>query len=267
MKRVILFLICAAIASYAQNSDTRIPLGNGYIPLTSTCANANSTCDTAGVTNFGQNGAVMGPQTLEFNTQGYGLAVIYVSGTSTAVGSTISFEFSDDGGTSWYLNTCTRTDASIQETGEAVPSATYRAFDCGVGAATRMRVRQTAISSGTLFVSATLTTGLVEPAPTTAQAGMSYSAITTSTNTQIKSTAGFIHTITITQPGATATSITIVDTTAANCSGGTTIATIPTAQLTAGMAPTTVTLDLATNNGICVTTAGTTSPQLVVTWK
>ena len=94
-----------------------------------------------------------------------------------------------------------------------------------------------------------------------------YTAITTSTNTQIKANSGTVHTITISQPGATANSITIVDTTAANCSGGTTVLTIPTAQLTAGMAPVTLTLDATFVNGICVTTAGTTSPQLAVSWR
>lgn len=168
---VLIFVALAAALGTAQISDTRIPQGQGYISLTSTCSNANTSCDTLGTTVFDQRGDVIGPQTLEFNTISYGLAVIYVNGNSTAVGSTISFEFSDDGGISWYQNVCTRTDTNIQESSEAVPASTYRAWDCGVGAATRMRVRQTAISSGSLNISATLTAGLVEPAPTVALVG------------------------------------------------------------------------------------------------
>lgn len=98
-------------------------------------------------------------------------------------------------------------------------------------------------------------------------AGFTYKAITTSTNTQVKATPGIVHTLTITQPGATSQSITLVDSSAANCSGGTTIATIPSAQLVSTMVPDTLTLDVATVNGICVTTAGTTAPQLVVSFR
>ena len=97
--------------------------------------------------------------------------------------------------------------------------------------------------------------------------GYNRTAITTAVNTQIKATTGVVHTITITQPGATANSITVVDTNVAACTGGTTILTIPTADLPASMVPVTLTLDMAFSAGICVTTAGTTSPQLAVSWR
>lgn len=167
MKKLVLAFLLTTVPFFGQSSDRRIPGSNGFVALTATCSNANTTCDTA-TTVFGPNGDVIGPQTVEVNTQGYGLAVVYVSGTSTASGATINFEFSDDGGSSWYSNICTRSDANIQEANEVVPTTTYRAWDCGVGAATRMRVRQSAITSGTLNLAITLTAGLVEPAPTVA---------------------------------------------------------------------------------------------------
>jgi hypothetical protein len=136
-----------------------------------------------------------------------------------------------------------------------------------VGAATRFRVRQSAISSGQSILRATLTAGPLEPAPTVQLAGMKYAAITTAANTQIQATPVFLHTITITNPGVTTNSITIVDTTVAACTGGTTIATIPSAQLASTNAPVTLTFDLQTTNGLCITTAGTTSPQLLVTYR
>jgi len=98
-------------------------------------------------------------------------------------------------------------------------------------------------------------------------AGFTYKAITTSTNTQVKATAGTIHTLTITQPGATGQAITLVDTSVANCTGGVTILSLVAAQLATPPVPLTLTLDAATVNGICVITAGTTPPQLVLTWR
>lgn len=159
---VLILLLVASAFAHGQQSD--ISLGPAF--LTAACTNANTSCDSANTPMFGPNGSVIGPATLEGNTQGYGLVQITVNGVSSAVGSTISFEFSDDGGSSWYQNTCTRTDIALQETTEAVPTTTYRGWDCAVGAATRFRVRQTAISSGQLVVRATLTAGLEEPAPT-----------------------------------------------------------------------------------------------------
>lgn len=159
---VLILLFTFGTLAHGQQSDISL----GPATLTATCTNVNTTCDTANAPNFGPNGTVVGPATLEGSTQGYGEVSITVNGTSTAVGSTINFEFSDDGGTSWYTNTCTRTDTALQETSEAVPTTTYRGWDCAVGAATRFRVRQSAIGSGTLIVRATLTAGLLEPAPT-----------------------------------------------------------------------------------------------------
>jgi len=267
MKKLFWLVLAAALLvpfdALGQQSDVSI----GPAFLTAACTNANTTCDTANTPVQGPNGSVIGPATIEGNTQGYGIVQITLNGTSTATGSTLNFEFSDDGGTSWYPNTCTRTDIPVQEPNEAIPASVYRAWDCAVGAATRFRVRQSAIGSGQAVVRATLTAGLLEPAPTVQTAGLKYSAITTATNTQISATPVFLHTVTITNPGATTNSITIVDTTAGACTGGTTIATIPAAQLGTSISPVTLIFDAQMTNGLCITTAGTTSPQLVVTYR
>lgn len=89
-------------------------------------------------------------------------------------------------------------------------------------------------------------------------AGFTYRRISTATNTQIKATAGTLHTVTIN--GGTTGTVTIVDTTAANCSGGTTLALVA-----AVTTPLTLTYDAATLNGLCVTTAAAT--DLTVTFR
>jgi len=136
------------------------------VPLTSTCTNTNISCDTAGVTNFVINSSfnVQGPQTLEVTTQGYGLIQMTFQGTYS--GATENFEVSNDGGTTWFTTTCTRIDTNIQETSETITANAYRGIECSVGAGTKFRVRQSAIGSGGPTVAATLTSGLVEAAPT-----------------------------------------------------------------------------------------------------
>lgn len=88
--------------------------------------------------------------------------------------------------------------------------------------------------------------------------GFSYVHITTATNTQAKSAGGTLHNLTINTTAAAA--ITVVDTSAANCSGGTTIAILPASAVVGDYA-----YDLAFNNGLCVTTAGT--PDITVTFR
>ena len=95
---------------------------------------------------------------------GYGVATVTVNGTYAGV--TINFEFSDDNATTWYTETCTRTDTAIQESSEALPSNQTRAWDCGVYAATNFRVRASAYTSGTANIGITMSAAPVEPAPT-----------------------------------------------------------------------------------------------------
>jgi hypothetical protein len=157
-----LSLLFASFAAHGQSSD----ISSGIVSLTLLCSNANSTCDSAGVTTFISNSPfnVQGPSTLEMTTQGYGLAQVTFSGTYA--GAVENFEISDDGGTTWYATTCARIDTNIQETSEAISANAFRGVECGVGAATKFRVRQSALTSGAPNVKATLTSGLLEPAPT-----------------------------------------------------------------------------------------------------
>lgn len=295
MKRALLAVLILTGLAFPQASDRRIPGSNGFVALTATCANANTTCDSA-TTVFGPNGDVIGPQTIEVNTQGYGLAVVYVSGVSNGVGSTLNFEFSDDGGTSWYANICTRTDANIQEGSEAVPTTTFRAWDCGVGAATRFRVRQSAISSGAIQSAITLTAGLVEPAPTVAIANTpgatdpcqnpgllkssAFVNITTATTTALVAVSGTtaVYVCQITAElsnSTTASTILFEQGTGATCAGAptaltatyanaTTVATVSSVPIVIG-GGSAMAFKTAASNGLCaVTTVGTT-PTIAVT--
>lgn len=164
MKKLILLLALTSTAMFAQLSDRKYSA-----VLTSTCSNATSSCDVSGTTAFGQNGEVLGPQTLEANITGYGVATITARGTFT--GSTISFEFSDDGGTSWYATVCARSDSAVLEGSSTLADNTQRAWDCGISAATRFRVRQTAITTGGPMIGMTLSSAQYEPAQTVSAVG------------------------------------------------------------------------------------------------
>lgn len=82
--------------------------------------------------------------------------------------------------------------------------------------------------------------------------GFKYTPITTATNTQVASAGGTLHNIVVN--GGTLGTLTIVDTSAANCTGGTTIGT--TATVVAGQV---YVYDLQYNNGLCITTSAATN--------
>ncbi len=90
--------------------------------------------------------------------------------------------------------------------------------------------------------------------------GFNYTPITTATNTQVKSAGGTLHNLMINGGTLTGT-ITIVDTSAANCTGGTTVALIA-ANQTAGQS---YVYDLQTSNGICIITAA--AVNATVDWR
>ena len=87
----------------------------------------------------------------------------------------------------------------------------------------------------------------------------SFTHISTATNTLVKASSGILHTITVN--GGTAGAVTIVDTSVAACTGGTTIG----VTASVGATPVTLTYDAKTANGICITTAAAT--DLTVTWN
>src|SRR5581483_7375506 len=103
------------------------------------------------------------------STVGYSVVTVTVNGTYAGI--TVNFEFSDDGGTTYYSDTCTRTDSNVQESSEALPSNQSRAWDCGVFAASNFRVRSSAYTSGTANVGITLSAASIEPAQTVSVSG------------------------------------------------------------------------------------------------
>lgn len=102
-------------------------------------------------------------------TVGYGVATVTVNGTYA--GATITFAFSDDGGTTYYAQTCTRVDIAKQENSEVLPSNQTRAWDCGVYAASNFEVSLSAISTGTANIGITMSAASIEPAATVATSG------------------------------------------------------------------------------------------------
>jgi hypothetical protein len=91
-----------------------------------------------------------------------------------------------------------------------------------------------------------------------AESGFTYTHITTITNTLVKGAPGTLHNITIN--GGTMGLTTIVDTAAANCTGGTVIG-IAAATVALG---TSLNYDLAFNTGLCITTAAATDLTVTV---
>jgi hypothetical protein len=90
--------------------------------------------------------------------------------------------------------------------------------------------------------------------------GFTFSHISTATNTLAKSANGTLHTIIIN--GGTLTGvITVVDTSAANCTGGTTIAVIAQPQVSAQDYD----YDIQFLNGLCITTAA--AVDATVSWR
>lgn len=148
-KLLLLALICSGgIQAYAQPSSTKV----GPVSLSAACTNATTQCDS------------IANSQLKWGVGEYTLGSITLSGTFTGV--TVNFEFSPDGGVTWFPTSCTRNEAAVQENNEAVPDSTNRSWDCGIAAASSYRLRVAAISSGSITVTAVLSSDQVEPAPT-----------------------------------------------------------------------------------------------------
>lgn len=165
MKRLltsgILFLLFTAGIGIAQQ-----PSMQWRGTLTASCSNATSSCNTTAGSTV-ENTAGFNNTNDVRDLSGFGLATVTVSGTYAGV--TINFEFSDDGGTTWFSEQCTRTDVNIQEPSEALPSNQTRAWDCGLSGPIKFRIRASAYGSGAVNVGVTITISPIEPAPTIAQ--------------------------------------------------------------------------------------------------
>jgi hypothetical protein len=146
MKNLLIPLLLLCGMAFAQ-SDQRVTGA-----LSAACTNATSSCD-----------ATANSQ-LKVPVASYSWATVTVSGTYT--GATIFFEYSDDGGVTWFQDTCVRADAAVQEGSETLPSSTTRGWDCGLAASTNFRIRLNAISTGTVNAAVTISATQIEPAPT-----------------------------------------------------------------------------------------------------
>lgn len=84
------------------------------------------------------------------NADGYAGGLISINGTyGTATG---VFEESDDGGTTYYSVICARSDGTASETGYTSLTNTNRQWACPVAGNDTVRVRSTAVASGTVNV-------------------------------------------------------------------------------------------------------------------
>lgn len=143
--------------------------------VNSACTNATTNCGNAVISQTGPGYPLQSNGAVEVATKGFVIASITVRGTYS--GASINFEFSDDGQVTYFSNICTRTDANIQESSEALPANQVRAWDCGIGGSQSFRMRLAAVTSGTLQVGITLSQASIEPAPSVAivsQAGSSF---------------------------------------------------------------------------------------------
>lgn len=150
----------------------------------------------------------------------YGSAALYVTGTFSSVN--CIFEGSIDG-TNWFVVNATRTSSNtVESTTTALSSAPTYGWELGLSGLNWLRVRATAFTSGTQTWVIQPAFDAVEPVPSlgtpsvaqsgawtvtvTTPSGTAYSAATTaSTNAaSVKSSAGNLFEITVSNPTATA---------------------------------------------------------------
>lgn len=106
-------------------------------------ANAEAADTTGTFTNATQTTSVTNS-----GADGYASALLSVNGTyGTASG---VFEASDDAGTTYYSIICTRSDGSAQETGYTSLTNVSRQWNCPVSGNDTVRIRSTAVASGTV---------------------------------------------------------------------------------------------------------------------
>lgn len=118
------------------------------------------------------------------SADGYASGLVSINGTfgtATAV-----FERSDDAGTTWYAVMCQRSDGSANETGYSSLTNTNRQWTCPVSGNDGLRVRSTAVASGTVNVRV----GISAP---TANGGPANFAQITATNTNSVANVGGVN--------------------------------------------------------------------------
>lgn len=169
MKRIltVLALLGWAMLACAQQ---QLPNISYTAILSTTCASATGACSGSVVA--GQGGVPALPQansgvlgsgaSLDVPVGNYNAATITFSGTYT--GATENFEFSDStGGVLYFSQVCSRTDINLLGGNDTLPTNGQRAWQCPVWGSYRFRVRQSALSTGSVQVTITLTQAAIDP--------------------------------------------------------------------------------------------------------
>lgn len=170
MKRIALSCALALISALAFGQGTSLPNLSYTATLNSACTNANSACSGAVFAGSGQvpaipqanTGSLGNGPSLDVPVANYNAATITIQGTYT--GATLNFDFSDStGGVFYFQEVCARTDVNVLEVSEVLPSNQTRAWQCPVWGAYRFRARLSAISTGSVTVTITLTQAAIDP--------------------------------------------------------------------------------------------------------
>lgn len=103
------------------------------------------------------------PSTTGLDVQQYNIATVRISGTYAGVN--ITFEQSDNGGTTWYATQGARCDTAVIESVSGALTNTTRAWDIPIGGANRLRVRSTAWASGTANIAIAIQSFAYDPCP------------------------------------------------------------------------------------------------------
>lgn len=133
---ILLVVACFTVPAFSQSSVQ----SSGTI--TTTCANSKTSCaGTAG-------------SSVEAASTSYSNITVSINGTYT--GATIFFEFTDDGGTTYYSEGCAEAGApgTIDNT-KAVADGSNLAWYCNVPGTIKLRIRASAITGGTMNVKMT----------------------------------------------------------------------------------------------------------------
>lgn len=94
----------------------------------------------------------------------YNIAMVSIHGTHAGIN--LTWEISDDGGTTWYVVQAQRDDTgAVATTSGVVTSNASWSWTLAVGAATHFRVRSTAFTSGTGIVGVSMQSMPYEPIP------------------------------------------------------------------------------------------------------
>lgn len=135
----------SSIATTANGLPVDLSI-NGAVPsLTNPIwvANAEAADMTGTFTNGTQTTSITNS-----SADGYASALLSINGTyGTATG---VFEASDDAGSTYYSIICTRSDGSAQETGYTSLTNVNRQWSCPVSGNDTVRIRSTAVASGTV---------------------------------------------------------------------------------------------------------------------